>query len=145
MKVQLVFILLSCANSIFTEFQFDLKSISTVIVSENETVTLRCDITGNEEVAWYHLNSTYMLKLLISAQKTRMVKSLPVYYNVDKSRFILRPDSEINTAEFTINNINGDNLGLYFCGTTAKPAQMHFNNATRLKFKGKSEGTTPDE
>ncbi|GAA6072541.1 uncharacterized protein LOC118812811 [Tachysurus ichikawai] len=139
MKVHLFFILLSYANinSIFTEFQFNLKSINTIeIVRENGTVTLRCDITGHEEVAWYHLYSNYTLKLLISAQKTRTVKSLPVYYNVDKSHFILRPDSEINTAEFIINNIRADDLGLYFCGTTATPAQMHFNYATMLKFEG---------
>ncbi|KAK3525825.1 hypothetical protein QTP70_010313 [Hemibagrus guttatus] len=113
------------------------------IVRDNGEITLNCDIRDHEEVAWYRLRSD-QLTLLISAQKTRTVKSLPVYYNIDKTRFILKADSEIRTAMFTIRNLMEDDLGLYFCGTTAEPAQMHFGNATRLKFEAEPNQTVID-
>ncbi|KAF5888192.1 collagen triple helix, partial [Clarias magur] len=118
--------------------QLNLTSPYTLLtVHEKGSVSLQCDITDHEEVAWYRL-SFYTLTLLISAQKTRTVKSLPVYYSKDEHRFVLRPDSEITTATFTINNLTEEDLGLYFCGITAEPAQMHFGRATRLQFEENS-------
>ncbi|KAM9496464.1 uncharacterized protein Hap1MRO34_026049 [Clarias gariepinus] len=142
METLLFFILLSHANihTVTTDLSLlNLTSPYTRTVQEKGSVSLQCDITDHEEVAWYRL-SFYTLTLLISAQKTRTVKSLPVYYSKDENRFVLRPDSQITTATFTINNIMKEDLGLYFCGITAEPAQMHFGRATRLQFEDKEEG-----
>ncbi|KAI5100922.1 hypothetical protein C0J45_9908 [Silurus meridionalis] len=100
---------------------------------------MRCNIMGKEEVAWYLLTSSDDFTLLISAEKARTRKILPVHYNKDEKRFILEPDSEVNTAIFTIINITPDDLGLYFCGT--KPEfkyQMNFIKVIRLQFKGEA-------
>ncbi|KAG7324699.1 hypothetical protein KOW79_012715 [Hemibagrus wyckioides] len=137
MEMYLLFFLLSCSNinGAFSDLS------KPMIVRENGEITLNCSIKDHEEVAWYRLSSD-QLTLLISAQKTRTVKSLPVYYNTDKNRFILKADNEIHTAMFTIRNLKEDDLGLYFCGITAEPAQMHFGRATRLMFEDKKEETT---
>lgn len=105
-------------------------------IRPNDNATLRCNITGHEEVAWYLLSSDNFT-LLISAEKTRTRKILPVHYNKDENHFILEPDSEVNTAIFTIIAITTDDLGLYFCGIKATFGdQMHFKKVTRLQFEG---------
>ncbi|KAB5565254.1 hypothetical protein PHYPO_G00239010 [Pangasianodon hypophthalmus] len=141
MEVHLLFFLLSYGNiHIVSTNLSNLKSPDTWTVREKDNISLLCNIKGHEEVAWYRL-SFDTLTLLISAQKARTVKSLPVYYNRDESRFVLKPDGEITTATFTIMNLTEDDLGLYFCGITAEPAQMHFGRATRLQFEDKKEET----
>lgn len=113
----------------------DKKSPQILTIREKGSISLKCVFTGHEEVAWYRLSS-YTLTLLISAQKSHAENSLPVYYNKYDSRFVLRPNSEITTAEFTIMNLTKEDLGVYFCGITAEPAQMHFGRATILQFEG---------
>ncbi|MCJ8735513.1 hypothetical protein PDJAM_G00247880, partial [Pangasius djambal] len=113
----------------------------TQTVRPTDNITLRCNITGHEQVAWYHLSSDDFT-LLISAEKTRTRKILPVHYNRDENRFILEPDPEVNTAIFTIIGITTDDLGLYFCGTKATLGDlMHFKKVTRLQFEVKEEET----
>ncbi|XP_053541919.1 uncharacterized protein LOC128634968 [Ictalurus punctatus] len=143
MEAYLFFFLLTCTNmqvaSADTSLS-NLKSADTLTVRQKENITLQCDITGHEDVAWYLLSSD-RFTLLISARKTRTRKGLPVYYNKDESRFALKPDSEINTAIFTIFSLTEDDEGLYFCGTAAKPTQLHFGNGIRLQFEDKSKDT----
>ncbi|XP_017541133.1 uncharacterized protein LOC108413234 [Pygocentrus nattereri] len=136
----------------------DLKpsSIFTLTVRPKESITLTCDITDKYEVAWYHLNSMLEeLTLLIFAKKTRTRKSLPFSYNKNESRFILSADGEITIANLTILEVGKDDLGLYFCGTTAEWSQMRFARAFKLQFKdtdhlsspmpSKTEGENTDE
>ncbi|KAF4081776.1 hypothetical protein AMELA_G00165160 [Ameiurus melas] len=141
MEAFLFLFLLSCTNMQVASADpslSDLKSADTLTVRQKENTTLQCDITGYEDVAWYLLSSD-RFTLLISARKTRTRKGLPVYYNKDESRFALKPDSEINTAIFTIFSLREDDEGLYFCGTAAKPTQLHFGSGTRLQFEDKSK------
>ncbi|KAF7702595.1 hypothetical protein HF521_001878 [Silurus meridionalis] len=121
-------------------FPADASLYPTLTVIPNQNTTMRCNIMGKEEVAWYLLTSSDDFTLLISAEKARTRKILPVHYNKDEKRFILEPDSEVNTAIFTIINITPDDLGLYFCGT--KPEfkyQMNFIKVIRLQFKENKE------
>ncbi|KAF7702596.1 hypothetical protein HF521_001879 [Silurus meridionalis] len=140
MKMYLFYLLL-VSVSVHIITTSDLNWYEERNVKENDNITLHCDIRGHEDVAWYRLRSS-SLTLLISAQKTRTIKSLPVYYNYDEKRFILRPNSEITTAMFTILKLSQGDLGFYYCGITAEPAQMHFGKATKLQFQDKIEATT---
>ncbi|KAM9496722.1 uncharacterized protein Hap1MRO34_001486 [Clarias gariepinus] len=112
----------------------------TLTVRPGDDTRLLCNITGYEVVSWYLLNDMEDFTLLISAEKTRTRKILPVNYNQDDERFILEPDSEVNTAIFTINNVNKDDLGRYFCGTKARfQDHMHFKKVTTLQFEVEKE------
>ncbi|KAF4081777.1 hypothetical protein AMELA_G00165200 [Ameiurus melas] len=135
MELYLFFLLLSYAkiNIVCTDLS-DEKSAKIMTIREKGSISLQCVISGHEEVAWYRLSS-YTLTLLISAQKSHAENSLPVYYNKYESRFVLRPNSDITTAEFTIMDLTKEDLGVYFCGITAEPAQMHFGRATILQFE----------
>ncbi|KAL7858851.1 hypothetical protein AOLI_G00189530 [Acnodon oligacanthus] len=120
------------------------SSIFTLTVQPKESITLTCDITGKYEVAWYHLNSMLEeLTLLIFAKKTRTRKSLPFSYNKNESRFVLLADSEITVANLTIIALGKDDLGLYFCGTTAEWSQMLFARAIKLQFKDTDHLSSP--
>ncbi|KAL7868892.1 hypothetical protein SRHO_G00102760 [Serrasalmus rhombeus] len=120
------------------------SSIFTLTVRPKESITLTCDITDKYEVAWYHLNSMLEeLTLLIFAKKTRTRKSLPFSYNNNERRFILSADSEITIANLTILEVGKDDLGLYFCGTTAEWSQMRFARAFKLQFKDTDHLSSP--
>ncbi|KAL6473345.1 hypothetical protein MHYP_G00169060 [Metynnis hypsauchen] len=139
------FLLLLCYGHIQATYG-DVKptSIFTLTVQPKENITLICDITDKYEVAWYHLNSMLEeLTLLIFAEKTRTRKSLPFSYNKNESRFVLSADSEITIARLTVVEVGKDDLGLYFCGTTAEWSQMHFARAIKLQFQDTDHLSTP--
>ncbi|XP_036433835.1 uncharacterized protein LOC118812811 [Colossoma macropomum] len=144
MNLPLFLLLLSYGHIQATYGDVKPSSIFTLTVQPKESIALTCDITDKYEVAWYHLSSTLEeLTLLIFAEKTRTRKSLPFSYNKNESRFVLTADSEITVANLTIVKVDKDDLGLYFCGTTAEWSQMRFARAIRLQFKDTDHPSSP--
>ncbi|KAI4871902.1 hypothetical protein NFI96_008766 [Prochilodus magdalenae] len=103
-------------------------------VNPSENITLTCNIVGKHQVAWYHLTADE-LTLLVSAEKSMTENILPIDYNKDGSRFVLKADSEATVARFTIVKVGKDDLGVYFCGTKAEWSQMLFGKPILVWFE----------
>ncbi|XP_051729479.1 uncharacterized protein LOC127501516 [Ctenopharyngodon idella] len=90
----------------------------------NGTISLKCNVTENHEITWYHQNpDSGQITLLMSPKDYR------------------NQHMGSNTVSLVINKLNESNSGLYFCGRTYSGhsgySAMYFDKPIRLQLEDK--------
>ncbi|XP_053497322.1 uncharacterized protein LOC128618007 [Ictalurus furcatus] len=115
----------------FTPCLLQIASTDHLSVHPGENITLLCNITNYSEISWYRLRSEEV-KLLISAEKSKLKKTFSLSYNVNESHFDITESS--SSVSLVIIGVRETDLGLYFCGGRNRTTHIQFGKLTRLNF-----------
>ncbi|XP_053541847.1 uncharacterized protein LOC124627623 isoform X1 [Ictalurus punctatus] len=123
--------LLQMLFGFFTPCFLEIASTDHLSVRPGENVTLLCNITNYSEISWYRLRSEEV-KLLISAEKSKLKKTFSLSYNVNKSHFDITESS--SSVTLVIIGVRETDLGFYFCGGRNRTTHIQFGKFIRLDF-----------
>ncbi|XP_017317710.1 uncharacterized protein LOC108261310 isoform X2 [Ictalurus punctatus] len=123
--------LLQMLFGFFTPCLLEIASTDHLSVPPGENVTLLCNITNYSEISWYRLRSEEV-KLLISAEKSKLKKTFFLRYNVNESHFDMTESS--SSVSLVIIGVRETDLGFYFCGGRNDATHIQFGKLIRLDF-----------
>ncbi|XP_026104169.1 uncharacterized protein LOC113075702 isoform X2 [Carassius auratus] len=133
---------------LFCVFSFLIVQISSSDASEhnvtllrfqlNETITLNCNMTYNDEIAWYHQNpESGQLTLLIFALAMDKKKELNAKH--ENTRVTVKEDRRTKIVSLVMTGLMESDSGLYFCGRRSWYSDMHFEKPFRLQIEDRED------
>ncbi|KAF5900508.1 uncharacterized protein DAT39_009801, partial [Clarias magur] len=127
----------------FTPCLLEITSADVRSVRPGENITLPCNITNYPEISWYRLRSDEV-KLLVSAEESKLKKTYSLSYNVNKSHFDVTESN--SSVSLVIIGVRETDLGFYYCGGRNR-THTQFGKPIRLDFTDDlhtDSGNSPD-
>ncbi|KAF5900505.1 uncharacterized protein DAT39_009804, partial [Clarias magur] len=144
MAVFLELFTLQLLFTLFTPCLLEITSADIRSVRPGENITLPCNITNYPEISWYRLRSDEV-KLLISAEESKLKKTYSLRYNVNKSHFDVTESN--SSVSLVIIGVRETDLGFYYCGGRTNATHIQFGKLIKLNITDDlhtDSGNSPD-